>query len=121
MQANAARGLAHFSAISNAGREQSSGIDEVNQALVSLDRTTQQNAALVEEAAAAAESLFGRAEELSNVVVISKVAKQVRAAGAHPAITALTGATAWHTGAQHRRAAVLAFPPCQNGVPGSVN
>ncbi|MDP3671158.1 MAG: methyl-accepting chemotaxis protein [Telluria sp.] len=61
--------------ISNAGREQSSGIDEVNQAIVSLDRTTQQNAALVEEAAAAAESLFGRAEELSNVVVIFKVAK----------------------------------------------
>jgi methyl-accepting chemotaxis protein-1 (serine sensor receptor) len=44
--------------INVANREQSTGIDEVNKAVVQMDSVTQQNAALVEEAAAAAESLF---------------------------------------------------------------
>lgn len=43
--------------ISDASREQTSGIEQVNQAIAQMDRVTQQNAALVEEAAAAAESM----------------------------------------------------------------
>ncbi|MDG6745573.1 methyl-accepting chemotaxis protein, partial [Staphylococcus aureus] len=42
--------------ISAASQEQSSGIEQVNQAVVQMDETTQQNAALVEEASAAARS-----------------------------------------------------------------
>jgi len=54
--------------IAAASVEQSSGIEQVNQAVVSMDETTQQNAALVEEAAAAAESLQEQAETLARTV-----------------------------------------------------
>jgi hypothetical protein len=43
--------------ISSSAHEQTSGIDQINQAISQLDNVTQQNAALVEEAAAAADSL----------------------------------------------------------------
>ena len=43
--------------ISHASREQSAGIEQVNRAVGEMDQVTQQNAALVEEAAAAAHSL----------------------------------------------------------------
>jgi methyl-accepting chemotaxis protein-1 (serine sensor receptor) len=43
--------------ISAASQEQSAGIEQVNQTVVQMDGTTQQNAALVEEASAAARSL----------------------------------------------------------------
>jgi len=56
------------SEISAASVEQSSGIDQINQAVTSMDEGTQQNAALVEEAAAAAESLVEQANQLSEVV-----------------------------------------------------
>ncbi len=46
-----------ISEISAASREQSAGIDQVNRAIVHIDQGTQQNAALVEQAAAAADSL----------------------------------------------------------------
>ncbi|MBP6901249.1 MAG: HAMP domain-containing protein [Burkholderiaceae bacterium] len=54
--------------ISAAAREQSQGIGEVNGAVNSLDQMTQQNAALVEESTAAAESLRGQAERMAGVV-----------------------------------------------------
>jgi methyl-accepting chemotaxis protein len=54
--------------ISAAATEQSSGIGQVNTAINQLDQMTQQNAALVEESAAAAESLKGQAASLSAVV-----------------------------------------------------
>lgn len=50
--------------ITAASVEQSSGIDQVNNAVTSMDEVTQQNAALVEEAAAAAESLMEQAMTL---------------------------------------------------------
>jgi methyl-accepting chemotaxis protein len=50
--------------ISNATREQTSGIDQVGDAVSSLDTVTQKNAALVEEAASAAESLRVQADKL---------------------------------------------------------
>ena len=43
--------------IAAASQEQTSGIEQVNQAITQMDQTTQQNAALVEEAAAAADSM----------------------------------------------------------------
>jgi methyl-accepting chemotaxis protein len=54
--------------ISAASAEQSTGIGQVNQAIVSMDGTTQQNAALVEEAAAAADSLQRQADVLVALV-----------------------------------------------------
>jgi methyl-accepting chemotaxis protein len=54
--------------ISAASSEQSSGIDQVNTAITSMDEVTQQNAALVEQAAAAAESLVDQAVNLMDVV-----------------------------------------------------
>lgn len=56
--------------ISNATLEQSSGISQVNIAVSSLDQVTQQNAALVEQTAAAAESLKGQAERLTEAVAV---------------------------------------------------
>ncbi len=54
--------------ISSAANEQSQGIAEVNTAVSKLDQMTQQNAALVEESAAAAESLKEQARRLAEVV-----------------------------------------------------
>ncbi len=55
-------------AISTTVSEQSEGIATVNSAIAVLDQMTQQNSALVEESAAAAESLKDRAEELTKIV-----------------------------------------------------
>jgi methyl-accepting chemotaxis protein len=51
--------------ITSASLEQSSGIEQVNQAIGQMDQVTQQNAALVEEAAAAAASLHDQADALT--------------------------------------------------------
>ncbi|VTU33478.1 methyl-accepting chemotaxis protein [Variovorax sp. PBL-E5] len=54
--------------ITAASQEQTSGIEQINQAITQMDQVTQQNAALVEEAAAAAASLQEQAGGLSLVV-----------------------------------------------------
>jgi methyl-accepting chemotaxis protein len=54
--------------ITAASAEQSLGIGQVNQAISQMDGTTQQNAALVEEAAAAAEGLHRQADLLVSLV-----------------------------------------------------
>jgi methyl-accepting chemotaxis protein len=59
--------------ISAASTEQSQGIEQVNQAVAQMDETTQQNAALVEEAAAAAESLQDQAGSLAQAVAVFKL------------------------------------------------
>ncbi|WP_434515317.1 methyl-accepting chemotaxis protein [Dechloromonas sp. ARDL1] len=56
--------------ISDASREQSSGIEQVSRAVSQMDEVTQQNAALVEEAAAAAESLEEQAHNLAQAVAV---------------------------------------------------
>ncbi len=58
--------------ISSATQEQSIGLDEINRAVAHMDQTTQQNAALVEEAAAAAESLKEQARTLSQTMSVFK-------------------------------------------------
>jgi methyl-accepting chemotaxis protein len=62
-----------MSEINNASKEQSAGIQQVNQAIIQMDNTTQQNAALVEQAAAAAQSLQEQAANLSNVVSVFRL------------------------------------------------
>jgi len=59
--------------ISAASGEQSQGIEQVNSAIGQMDEATQQNAALVEEAAAAAETLQDQAAALSQAVAIFKL------------------------------------------------
>ncbi|WP_233440454.1 methyl-accepting chemotaxis protein [Modicisalibacter coralii] len=54
--------------ISAASNEQSSGIEQVNQAVAQMDQVTQQNAALVQQAASAAESLEDQASQLHQTV-----------------------------------------------------
>ncbi|MNN64528.1 Methyl-accepting chemotaxis protein IV [compost metagenome] len=60
--------------ISAASAEQSSGIEQVNQAVTQMDTVTQQNAALVEEAAAAAGSLEEQAQRLKEAVATFRLA-----------------------------------------------
>ncbi len=57
-----------MSEITAASAEQSAGIDEIGRAVTLLDETTQQNSALVEESAAAAESLKDMAARLAEAV-----------------------------------------------------
>jgi methyl-accepting chemotaxis protein len=68
--------------IAAASQEQSSGIDQVNLAVTHMDETTQQNAALVEQSAAAAESLQGQAQNLTDIVKVFKIAAAHDRAGA---------------------------------------
>ncbi|MEO6147630.1 MAG: methyl-accepting chemotaxis protein, partial [Sulfuriferula sp.] len=62
-----------ISGIATASQEQSSGIEQVNQAVGQMDEATQQNAALVEQAAAAAESLQDQAAKLAQAVSIFRL------------------------------------------------
>ena len=62
-----------MSEITAASVEQSQGIEQVNTAITQMDEVTQQNAALVEEAAAAAESLEEQAQNLATSVGTFKV------------------------------------------------
>ena len=54
--------------LSHSAREQSTGLGQVNEAVVRLDQITQQNAALVEESAAAAQGLRSQAQQLADLV-----------------------------------------------------
>jgi methyl-accepting chemotaxis protein len=71
--------------ISAASLEQSSGIGQVNQAIIQMDEVTQQNAALVEEASAAAESLEEQAQNLAEAVSVFKLARTTLLAPRAPA------------------------------------
>ena len=54
--------------IAAASREQSSGIEQVNKAVMQMDETTQQNAALVEEASAASQAIVEQAQSLNGMI-----------------------------------------------------
>jgi len=70
-----------MSDIASASAEQSAGIEQVNLSIIEMDGMTQQNAALVEQAAAAFQSLQDQAAELQRVVSIFKLAE-----GEEPAV-----------------------------------
>ncbi|WP_024937693.1 methyl-accepting chemotaxis protein [Xanthomonas arboricola] len=78
--------------ISAASQEQSSGIEQVNQTVTQMDETTQQNAALVEEATAAARALEDQATQLTDAVAVFKTdagyaLAPVRTAAPRPVVT----------------------------------
>ncbi len=72
--------------ISAASTEQSQGVSQVGDAITQMDQATQQNAALVEESAAAASSLQSQAQKLVQAVAVFKIAGQ--ATRAQPAAVA---------------------------------
>ncbi|MGI4861782.1 MAG: methyl-accepting chemotaxis protein [Janthinobacterium lividum] len=59
--------------IASASNEQSRGIEQVNLAVTQMDEVTQQNAALVEQAAAAAHSLQEQAEQLKRAISVFRI------------------------------------------------
>ncbi|WP_307732730.1 methyl-accepting chemotaxis protein [Massilia agri] len=77
--------------ISSASQEQTMGIEQINQAVAQMDQVTQQNAALVEEAAAASESMQEQAARLASVVSVFKLAPVKQAAA--PASVQQAGTT----------------------------
>ncbi|MFD1840427.1 methyl-accepting chemotaxis protein [Paracidovorax cattleyae] len=76
--------------ISAASSEQSAGVAQVGEAVTQMDQTTQQNAALVEEMAAAASSLRSQAQDLVQAVSVFRLASDGPQAvvAAVPSVTA---------------------------------
>ncbi|MFS2116361.1 methyl-accepting chemotaxis protein, partial [Herbaspirillum frisingense] len=72
--------------ITVASNEQSGGIEQLNQAVNAIDETTQQNAALVEQAAAAAENLRDQAVKLSQAMSVFKISHGATRPGASAAL-----------------------------------
>lgn len=91
--------------IAAASQEQSSGIDQVNKAIIQMDETTQQNAALVEESASASEGMQQQAAELLKLVEFFKVDEDQHG-----------GVSVLHTG---RPAVSAAAPPSKPAAPKS--
>jgi methyl-accepting chemotaxis protein len=79
-----------MSEIMLASQEQSSGIEQINTAVTQMDDVTQQNAALVEEAAAAAQAMQDQVNSLNEVVSVFRVEANVGAA--RPALQRLAAA-----------------------------
>jgi methyl-accepting chemotaxis protein len=80
--------------ISAATGEQTLGIEQINEAISQMDQTTQQNASLVEEAAAASETLQRQAAELANAVRVFQLDDMPAVPAAAPARSAPTRAPA---------------------------
>ncbi len=81
--------------ITVATQEQTAGIGQINEAVTQLDATTQQNAALVEQSAAAADSLSRQAAQLVQAVAVFRLGgSHARTAAAAPAPATSTPLTA---------------------------
>jgi methyl-accepting chemotaxis protein len=74
-----------ISEITSATDEQTAGIGQINQAIAQMDQVTQQNASLVEEAAAASGAMQEQAAHLAEVVSVFKLDDAAAPAAAHPA------------------------------------
>jgi aerotaxis receptor len=66
--------------ITTASQEQTSGIEQINQAITQMDQVTQQNAALVEEASATAQLLQEQADGLVKAVRVFRAEAVAEAA-----------------------------------------
>jgi methyl-accepting chemotaxis protein len=104
--------------ISAASNEQSMGVAQIGEAVSQMDQTTQQNAALVEEMAAAAGSLKSQAQELVSTVAIFKIDGTGHTMLPRPPTTRTTHFVAnrhvtpkRHVTASHARPALRAAPP----------
>jgi methyl-accepting chemotaxis protein len=79
--------------ITSASHEQSQGIDQINTVIIEMDTTTQQNSALVEEAAAASKALSDQTNMLMQVVSAFKINHNQRATDSKVASIRKTGPT----------------------------
>ncbi|WP_433693022.1 methyl-accepting chemotaxis protein [Herbaspirillum seropedicae] len=77
-----------MSEISAASGEQTQGIEQVNQAITQMDEVTQQNAALVEEAASASQSLSHQAQRLAELVGVFRLPGAARQQAPEVAVVA---------------------------------
>ncbi len=100
-----------MSEIAAASQEQSSGIEQVNLTITQMDETTQQNAALVEEATAAARSMEEQATRLSETVSLFKLSASAPATPSRPTLVAATRA------APPRKAPPQAARPAPRATP----
>jgi len=81
--------------IASASREQSSGIEQVNTAVMQMEKRTQQNAALVEEAAAASQSIVEQAQALTAMIARYNIDEE-RAGNAATRAERRTANRPWH-------------------------
>ncbi|KWI45242.1 chemotaxis protein [Burkholderia pseudomultivorans] len=82
--------------IAAASAEQSRGIDQVNLTITQMDQTTQQNAALVEQAAAASKSLEAQGQELSGTVSAFRMPAGTPVSAPSGAQARAPGTPHWH-------------------------
>ena len=101
--------------ISAASNEQSLGVAQVGEAVSQMDQTTQQNAALVEEMAAAASSLKSQAQDLVHTVSIFKLADAHRASA--PSKSGTPGASRRTPPSVHAAPQRTARPPAPKAKP----
>ncbi|NUA30634.1 methyl-accepting chemotaxis protein [Cupriavidus basilensis] len=98
--------------ISAASVEQTAGIDQVAHAVSQMDEVTQQNASLVEEAAAAAQSLEEQAAKLNDTVAVFRLGNQgVASAASAPAPHAVRAASRPAAPSPRRSAPVAQVAP----------
>lgn len=105
--------------IASASDEQSRGITQVSLAISEMDSTTQQNAALVEESAAAADSLAEQAILLAQAVAVFRLSEDEGATDEGRVVTpkALTGVIRQKTiGSTSRRAGKRSNPSILAGI-----
>ena len=101
--------------ISAASSEQSAGVGQVGEAIVQMDQVTQQNAALVEEMAAAASSLQHQAQELVQTVAVFNLGS-ASAPPRAPAKASVKPATNQATHATHAAKPAIATAPARKPV-----
>ena len=87
----------HMDAIAISAKEQSTGLSEVNQAVNSMDQTTQQNAAMVEQSNAASSELAAEAGKLRELISQFTIDGSATAQSSALRATAQTMAKAVHT------------------------
>ncbi|TCO98024.1 methyl-accepting chemotaxis protein/methyl-accepting chemotaxis protein-1 (serine sensor receptor) [Rubrivivax gelatinosus] len=95
--------------------EQSAGIQQVGDAVGQMDQVTQQNASLVEESAAAAESLKSQAQQLVQAVAVFRLAEDAYAAPG--ADVPASGAPVQERGAERTPAVLAAVTKPQDPAP----
>ena len=88
--------------ISAASQEQSEGVSQIGEAVTNMDQATQQNAALVEEMAAAAASLNSQAHDLVSAVAVFQLAASTTSTTTRPATAPAAALPAPQGGAWQR-------------------
>ncbi len=101
--------------IAAASREQSTGVEEINKAVVQMDQMTQQNAALVEESAAASRTLQNEAQSMYDKMSAYTIGDRVREERKAPASAASQKAVERKDKAIVKRAQSPSAPKSSNG------